>query len=219
MVRRIDAAAGIAVDVPGAADLGILLDDGVGDAEPAERDAKRDGADAGADNQHMLFGELFVRRTLAPAHFARDEAHLFAHQRGIFRCDILAECGAHHRQHQFVAGVGDHGLRLALFEQFQHGSADLVLDLLWHAGVGIGDQPHVALWLVGWLQPAHVAGHVHQHHQEHADVALGDGGGEIVLLAGAFDIHIVHLNWPAAAAGRHRRPRSRLRESRNRPAN
>ena len=35
MVRRIDTAAGVAVDVPGAAELGILLDDRIGDAETA----------------------------------------------------------------------------------------------------------------------------------------------------------------------------------------
>src|SRR4051794_11112695 len=50
MVRCIDAAAGIAVDIPGAAEFGILLDDGVGDAEPAERNAQRDGADTRADD-------------------------------------------------------------------------------------------------------------------------------------------------------------------------
>ena len=61
MVRRIDAAAGIAVDVPGAAEFGVLLDDGVGDAEPAERDAERDGADAGADDQDMLLRQLLAR--------------------------------------------------------------------------------------------------------------------------------------------------------------
>ena len=61
MVRRIDAAAGIAVDVPGAAELGVLLDDGVGDAEAAKRDAQRDGADAGADDQDMLLRQLLAR--------------------------------------------------------------------------------------------------------------------------------------------------------------
>src|SRR5205814_5427893 len=66
VVRRIDAAAGIAVDVPGAADLGIFLHDGVGDAEPAERDAERNGADAGANDKHMLFRKFWVGRTLAP---------------------------------------------------------------------------------------------------------------------------------------------------------
>ena len=62
MVRRIDAATGIAVDVPGAAEFGVLLDDGVGDAEAAERDAQRDGADAGADDQDMLLRQLLARR-------------------------------------------------------------------------------------------------------------------------------------------------------------
>ncbi len=39
MIGRIDAAAGIAVDVPCAAQLCVLFNDGVGDAQPAERHA------------------------------------------------------------------------------------------------------------------------------------------------------------------------------------
>ena len=62
MVRRVDAAAGIPVDVPGAAEFGVLFDDGVGDAEPAERDAERDGADAGADDQDVPLLELSCGR-------------------------------------------------------------------------------------------------------------------------------------------------------------
>src|SRR6478672_2173955 len=60
MVRRIDAAAGVAVDIPGAAEVGVLLDDGVGNAEPAERYPKRNRADAGADDQHMLLFQSVV---------------------------------------------------------------------------------------------------------------------------------------------------------------
>src|SRR4029079_14162484 len=83
MVRRIDAAAGIAVDVPGAAELGILLDDGVGDAEAAEGYAQRDGADAGADDQHVLLCQPLVRWRPAPAGFPGSETHFLAHQRRI----------------------------------------------------------------------------------------------------------------------------------------
>src|ERR1700712_3507440 len=73
MVRRIDATTRVAVDIPGAAKLGVLLDDGIGNAEPAQRHAKRDGADAGADDQDMLAGQRFVRGWLAPARLARHE--------------------------------------------------------------------------------------------------------------------------------------------------
>src|SRR5580704_1132817 len=76
MIRRIDAAAGIAVDIPGPAQLVVLLDDGVGDAEMAERDGKRDRADAAADDQHMVLFQHSVSRTLAPARLARDKSHL-----------------------------------------------------------------------------------------------------------------------------------------------
>src|ERR1700712_3001296 len=80
MVRRIDAAAGVAVDIPGTAELRVLLDDGVGNAELAERDSERDGADAGADDQDVLAGELFVLWRFAPARLARQEPHFLAHQ-------------------------------------------------------------------------------------------------------------------------------------------
>src|SRR5437762_7243029 len=49
VIGRIHAAAGIAIDVPRAAELGVLFDDGVGDAEPAEGDPQGDRADARAD--------------------------------------------------------------------------------------------------------------------------------------------------------------------------
>src|ERR1700704_1343664 len=75
VVRRIDAAAGIAVDVPGAAEFIVLLDDGVGNAEPAQGDPQRNGADAGADDQHVLLRQRLTGRRLAPARFARNKAH------------------------------------------------------------------------------------------------------------------------------------------------
>src|SRR5216683_1333221 len=68
MIGRIDAAAGIPVDVPGSAEFVVLLDNGVGDTEPAERDAERDGADPGADDQDVLLLQLLARRLLCPAH-------------------------------------------------------------------------------------------------------------------------------------------------------
>src|SRR5207237_10517316 len=78
MVGRIDAATGVTVDVPGAAEFGILLDDRVGDAEAAERNAQRDGADAGADDQDMLLCQLLARRRFGPAGFPGNETHFLA---------------------------------------------------------------------------------------------------------------------------------------------
>src|SRR5215468_1223126 len=78
MVRRVDPAAGIAVDVPGATKSGILLDDSVGDAELPKRHRKRNGADAGADDQDMLRRQGLIRWTTVPASFARDKSHLLA---------------------------------------------------------------------------------------------------------------------------------------------
>ena len=39
---------------------------------------------------------------------------------------------------------------------------------------GIGYQAHVAHWTVGRLEPAQVAGEVHQAHHQHAQVGIGD---------------------------------------------
>src|ERR1700716_3224793 len=75
VVRRIDAAAGVSIDVPGAAEFVVFLDDGVGNAEPAERDTQRNGADTRADDQYMLLGQGIARRAFGPACFARDKAH------------------------------------------------------------------------------------------------------------------------------------------------
>src|SRR6266567_5058068 len=80
VVGRIDPASGVAVDVPGAAEFVVLLDDGVGDAEPAERYAKRDRADAGADDQDMLLRQLLVGWTHGPACITGNKTHFFAHQ-------------------------------------------------------------------------------------------------------------------------------------------
>ena len=155
----------------------------------AERDTERDSADAGADDQHMLSGELFVRRLLGPARLARHKAHLLAHQRRIFRRDVLAEARPHHLQQQLLAGIGDDRLRRAVGKELHHRGADLVLDLAGHAGLGIGNEADVALGQIGRLEPALVAGHVHQHHQQAADVGFGNRGGEVERLAGRCDVH------------------------------
>ena len=91
MVRRIDATTRVTVDIPGAAEFGVLLDDGVGNAEPAERHPERDRTDAGADDQHMLFGEFFIGGTLGPSDVAGNKTHFLAHQRRIFARDVFAE--------------------------------------------------------------------------------------------------------------------------------
>ena len=150
---------------------------------------------------------------LAPARVAGDELHLLAHQRCVFRRDIFAEQCAHHPQHQLVAGIGDHGLGLAVGKQFQHRSADFVLDFRRQAGLGIGDQADVALRLVGRLQPALVAGHVHQHHQQHTDIAFGDRRrrGRAFCAASRCSCSVSPLCSGVLPAIRHRRPMSSRR--------
>jgi hypothetical protein len=138
----------------------------------------------------MLLRQGPVRRTLGPAGVARNESHFLAHQRRIFRRDVLAQARAHHLQDQRIAGIGDDRLRAAMRKQAGDRGADLVLNLLWQAGVGIRDQADVARRLVRRLQPALVTCHVRQHHQEAADVALGNGRGQVKFSVRGFDVHV-----------------------------
>ena len=174
VIRRVHAAAGIPIDVPGAAQFRILLDDGVGDAQPAECHSQGYRAYAGADDEHVVVLQRRMRGMLAPPHIARDKAHFLAHHRRVFRRDVLAETGPHHFQHQFVAGIGDRRFGLAVFEQFEDRGTDFVLDLLGHPGFWIRDQADITLRLVRRLKPTPIAGHVNQHHQQNANISLGD---------------------------------------------
>ena len=54
MVRCVHTATGITIDIPGAAEPVVLLDDGIGNAEPAKRDTERERADTGADDQDVV---------------------------------------------------------------------------------------------------------------------------------------------------------------------
>src|ERR1044072_7030965 len=67
-------------------------------------------------------------------------------------------------------------------------------------GLVIRNQANVALGLVGRLQPALIAGHVHQDHQQHADVTLRDGRRQIELPARYFDVHAHVLNYALGAS-------------------
>ena len=147
MVRCVDAAAGIAVDVPCTAKFSILLDDGVGDAELAKRDGERDRAYARADNQDMMLRQNVIWRASAPPRFTRHKSHFFAHQRCVLWRDTLAEAGAHHFEDQFVSGIADDRLRIAMGKQSHHRGADFILNLRGHSAVGIRDQAHIAFGL------------------------------------------------------------------------
>src|ERR1700726_1169907 len=175
MVRRIDAAAGIAVDVPGAAKFVVLLDDRIGNSQATERDPNRNGTDPGSDDQDVMSRYSLVRWTLGPAGVARDKTHLLAHQRRIFLSHVLTQARAHHLENPLIAWIGDNWRWIAVLKQFQDCGTNVFLDFRWHAGVGIRDQADVALGLVWRFKPALVAGHVHQHHEQDTNVAFGDG--------------------------------------------
>jgi hypothetical protein len=74
MIWCIDTAAWISIDVPCAAEFVVFLDDGVGNAEPTERDAPRDGTDARTNDQNMLLRQGVGGRTLGPPCIASNKA-------------------------------------------------------------------------------------------------------------------------------------------------
>ena len=99
MVRRVDAAAGIGVLVPGAADGRILLDDGELDARLAQLDRHAEAGQPSADDHRTEARQHLGRRPGAPGHAARvavAEAHLLEQQRDVFLRHLLADADAQH---------------------------------------------------------------------------------------------------------------------------
>ena len=68
-------------------------------------------------------------------------------------------------------------------------AAPEVVDVARHPGLGIGDQADIAFGQIGRGQPFLVARHVHQHHQQATDIALGDCRGEVERIVWRFDVH------------------------------
>ena len=178
VVRRVHAAARIAVHVPGAADLGRLLDDGEGHAELGQAGAQRDAADPRADDQHVVVASRRTTLALGPAHAARHQGHLLAREPRVFVRHAFAQAQGHHALHQFVARVVDRR-RLAAPQHLDRGVADALLCLGRQAGRRIRNEVHVAPRAKRPLEPRQIAGHVDQHHEQHAQV-----GG----LHGLFDL-------------------------------
>ena len=174
VVWRIDAAARIAIDVPGAADLVFLVDDGVGNAEPVQRDAECNRANASTDDQDMAILKFLRGRLRGPFCVALDEPHFLADHRRVFGRDLFTQRRAHHALHQVVARIGDDRLRIAA-QDFDGRFPDFCLNRFRQAGARIGNQAHIAPGQVGRLHPAHVAGHVNENHQQYADVGLFNG--------------------------------------------
>ncbi len=81
------------------------------------------------------------------------------------------------------------GFGVPLAKSLDHRGANLVLNLPGHAGVGIGNEADVALGQIWRFEPFLLARHMHQNHQQAADVALGDGRREIELVMRRCDVH------------------------------
>ena len=122
----------------------------------------------------MLVRQGVVGRTLGPPCLARNEAHFLPHQGSIFRRHVFAETYTHHFQHEIVPGIGDARLRLPVGKRLKDSGADFILNVLRHARLRIRDQADVAPGPIRWLQPADIAGHVNQNHQENADITFSD---------------------------------------------
>ena len=169
VVRRVDPGARVVVVPPGAAHRLVLLDDREGDAQLLEVHGRADARDAAADDQHpealrhveaalVLVGE--VQAELRRHHVAVLAGHRFAH-------------GARqHLDEQLGRGLGDrHGPAGPPGQDgLERGLPDLLLDVLGEAGVVVVAHAAAARRPVGRLQPAVLAGHLEQHHQQRRDV-------------------------------------------------
>src|SRR5687768_10901034 len=105
MVRRVDAAARIAVDVPSPADIGVLLDDQIANAKAPKSHTERNGADPGSHDEDSRALDALLRWTGAPVGIPRNDAHLLADHRSILRRHALAQTSAHHALHHIIAGI------------------------------------------------------------------------------------------------------------------
>ncbi|MNV09516.1 hypothetical protein D3C71_1000100 [compost metagenome] len=171
VVGRIDAGARIAVFVPGAAHLGVLLDQNVRDACALQAYGRTQASHARADDQYAVslrHGErvaLLQREVGIQAQPAGDH-------RPIGVGDIFADAGLEHGDQLFVRGGGKRR-RLALPRADDGGVgrlADLVLHIFRQTARVIVLQAPDARALVALGQPMRVAGQVDQHHEQGGDV-------------------------------------------------
>ncbi len=182
VVAHVDPRAGVGVLPPGAADPGVLLEDGERDAGLLEPDAGEQTGLAAADHHHrkgLAVGVVTGR--LDPAGVPPVELHLLHQERDVLLGHLLAHQPAHHLVDQ--PGGQWRGIGAA--------PGPVVTDDLegQRAGVGLVLLAHVPLDLVeeqaGRPQPAAddpgVAGHVDQREQEGGDRDVEQGLGDLVV--------------------------------------
>ena len=109
VIGGVDPGPRILIFEPDTAHVRMPLDDRVRQIEPLKPGAKRNAADACADDQDGL--DRFDR-AISPRDISRNEAKFLAHQRRIFRRDVFSQAQIHHPLHQRITGISDRRLAL-----------------------------------------------------------------------------------------------------------
>ena len=110
MIGRIDAAAGVIILPPCAADIGVFLQYQIGDAFIVQQLAHHQTGHTGTDNDNRR-GRL--RGRCGNCRAQRCKTHLLAHHRRIFIRHILGQTMTHHGQHLRFIRVRGEGWRIA----------------------------------------------------------------------------------------------------------
>ena len=178
MIGSVDAASRIAIDVPGAAHFGVLLDDRIGDTEPvrARRPAqwrrRRHRQSEPAARAKLLRRRRARRPTARRVRSRPISSRISGAYSG---ATLLAQRHVHHLPHQVIAGIGDDRLRIAIAlaasvrrRGFRPGC--FPAGLPWDPG----SAARRGWRRIGRLEPAQVARHVNQNHQQHADIGFRD---------------------------------------------
>jgi hypothetical protein len=189
VVRVVDSATRIRVLVPGAADVVVLLDDGVGDAGLLEPVRGEDARHAGADDQH---GEVAVgiEVGLAPLRAAAvvtPQRELLLQQRHV----VVHVGAAHdvlHDLHEVVARRRRREQTVMVPEADERVEREVPcggLLLGRHPALGEGEQVRIGTQVVA--QQREVAGDVRERRQQRRDLGYGEVRAQLVVSGGDVD--------------------------------
>ena len=180
VVRRVDAGARVAVVPPGAADGGVLLEIDERDAGLLQVDRRAQARHAGADDEHLeALGH--VERLASTRCGCRPSCAAIIGPYSGGTCSPIAQLSI--STSSVGRRLGDGDRRPARHARMASSAASRIS--CWTGSgsppVSLSPMPRRASGRYGSLQPAPLAGQLHQHHQQRRDVGDRDGLGELLL--------------------------------------
>jgi hypothetical protein len=186
VVAHVDAAARVAVLVPGAADARVLLEDRVRDAGFLEPDPREQPRLAAADHDH---GKLCARRgghvvPVERALVAAGELHLLEHHRHVLVGHLGADEPAHHLADQLGSGRRrQHAAAVAvLADHVERLRARTRLHLLGHEALHLVQEQALRLQVAA--DPRRIARDVHERQEQRRDADVFERGGDRRVVVG-----------------------------------